>query len=90
MLSPRWVALLVLVGVGAAIESITHPNQFRECMNVCQKEVVNCFNLRHDRCRKSYQTCVGKAKDIYRCLNSSKIKQIGEITTCFREKCKEV
>ena len=49
--------------------------------------MTKCINLRHDRCLKSYQTCLTKAKDFYRCANSSKIKQMQELARCIETKC---
>lgn len=81
--------LLAIISVGA-VTSITHRRQLVTCLNTCHQEVTRCINLRHDKCLKSYHTCLQKAKDKYRCFNSSQIKQLKELTRCIEQRCEEV
>jgi hypothetical protein len=82
------MALLVVAGV--AVQRIRHRTQLAHCLRVCGPEVGRCINLRHDRCLRSYHICLAKARDFYRCANSSKIKQMVHLAACIHDRCDEI
>ena len=84
------ILVLLLIGSVYAVSSVTHPAQKAHCLRICHEPITACINLRHDKCLKSYHMCLSKAKDFYRCTNSSKIKQLKDLTKCMRDKCDEV
>ena len=81
------VLFLCLLGLSLSVTKIGHRAQLTHCLMVCHEDITRCINLRHDRCLKTYHTCLAKAKDFYRCANSSKIKQMQSLAKCIENKC---
>ena len=77
------VLLLVIVISVTAVTRIRHKTQLAHCLHTCNEYITKCINLRHNKCLNTYHTCLSKAKDFYRCANSSKIKQMKSIAKCI-------
>ena len=80
------ILLITLVQIHS-VTSITHPRQKFHCLNICHELVTRCINLKTDKCLKSYHTCLSKAKDFYKCVNSSQIPHLKKLANCFEKKC---
>ena len=80
----KLVLVLIIISSALAVTKISHKAQLGHCLGICHQHVTKCINLRHKKCLNTYHTCLTKAKDFYRCANSSQIKQMKSLAKCIQ------